>query len=98
MNDATSPQTFQVAVDTLPACKPDRARRAFFRLLPQLLASHRGEYVAIHDEQVVDSGPNRLEVALHVLQRVGNVDIYVGLVSDQPEPITRSGVRRDLGP
>ena len=66
------------------------------RLLPRIFADYRGQYVAIHDEKVVDSGPGRLEVALRVLRRIGNVDIYVGLVSDQPELVSRSGVRRDL--
>jgi hypothetical protein len=76
--------------------KFDRERSAFHGLLPTLLQSHRGQYVAIHNGEAVDSGPNRLDVAMRVLQRLGNVDIYVGLVSDQPEPVYRSGVRRDL--
>ena len=46
------------------------------------------------NKQVVDDGPTRLEVAMRVLHRIGNVDIYVGLVSDQPETPLRSGVRR----
>jgi hypothetical protein len=76
--------------------KFERERHAFERLLPKLLSTHRGQYVAIHDEQVADCGISRLEVALRVLKRVGNVDIYVGLVSEHAEPVSRSGVRRDL--
>jgi Family of unknown function (DUF5678) len=90
------PQPLQIDLSQPPRSKFERERRAFFRLLPQLLASYRGQYVAVHDEQVVDHGPERLPVAWRVLQRVGNVDIYVGLVSDQPEAVSRSGVRRDL--
>lgn len=77
--------------------KLERERSAFLRLLPNLLSTHRGQYVAVHDEQVVDSGGSRLDVASRVWQRIGYVDIYVGLVSDDPEPISRSGVRRELG-
>ena len=31
--------------------KYERERSAFYRLLPSLLATHFGQYVAIHDEQ-----------------------------------------------
>jgi len=76
--------------------KWERERDAFRRLLPQLMPSHRGQYVAIHNGAVVASGQKRLDVALQALFQVGNVDIHVGLVSEEPEPISRSGVRRDL--
>ena len=94
--ETASPATLEVMLPQPPDSKLERERRAFARLLPQLLATHCGQYVAVHDEQVVDSGADRLEVALRVLRRVGNVDIYVGLVTDQPLPVARSGVRRDL--
>lgn len=94
--DAVAADVFEVDLGQPPRSKLERERRAFFCLLPQLLATHRGQYVAIHEEQAVDSGPERLEVAMRVLQRVGNVDIYVGFVGDLPRPVERSGVRRDL--
>ena len=95
MSDVVQP--FEVHLPPYPPPgKFERERRAFHRLLPQLLNTHRGEYVAIHDERVVDRGAVRLEVALRVLQRIGNVPIYVGLVSEEPEPMSRSGVVRDL--
>jgi hypothetical protein len=72
-----------------PQTKWEREYWAFRRLLPGLLATHRGQYVAVHNEQVVDSGPDRLELVMRVLKRVGNVDIHVGLVTDEPEPIVR---------
>ncbi len=75
-----------------------RERRAFRRLMPQLLGEYRGRYVAIHNEQVAGSGDDRLEVALRVLGRIGNVPIHVGLVADEPEPVSRSGVRREVRP
>ena len=81
-----------------PRSKWEREYQAFRRLLPQLLATHRGRYVAIHDEQVVDSGDDRLALALRVLAKVGNVAIHVGLVTEEPEAVSRSGVRRELRP
>lgn len=84
------------ALHTPPRNKWEREYRAFKRLLPELLKTHHGKYVAIHEEQVVDSGEDRLELALRVLAKVGNVSIHVGHVSAEPEPVCRSGIRRDL--
>lgn len=81
-----------------PRTKWEREYQAFRRLLPQLLATHRGRYVAIHEEQVVDSGDDNLALALRVLAEVGNVAIHVGLVTDEPAPVSHSGVRRELRP
>jgi hypothetical protein len=83
-------------LNTEPLSKLGRERQSFYRLLTELLTTHCNQYVAIHDQRVVESGPERLALAMRVLQQVGNVDISVGLVSDQPRAIARSGVRRDL--
>lgn len=74
----------------------ERERRAYLRLLPSLLATHRGQFVAIHHEQVIGSGPDRLKLAFEVQARVRS-GVYVGLVTDEPAPVRRSGVRRVLG-
>ena len=95
MSSSSVPSVYTVQLPP-PATKFDRERQAFYRLLPELLRTLNGRYVAIHEEQVVDDGPTRLEVAMRVLHRIGNVDIYVGLVSDQPEVPLRSGVRRAI--
>ncbi len=76
--------------------KWEREYEAFRRLLPHLLATHRGKLVAIHGEQVVDSGDEKLTLALRVLAKLGNTEIHVGLVTDEPGPIARSGVRREV--
>lgn len=98
MNTTADVQTFTVVLpEPPPKSKFEREKAAFYRLLPDLLATHRGQYVAIHGEQVVDSGPDQVEVALRVLRRVGNVALYVHLVSDERRlPVARSGVLRDL--
>jgi hypothetical protein len=87
--------THEVRLPQREPTKFERERRAFLRLLPQLLATHRGQYVAIHDEKVAESGPDRMEIALKVWKRVGGVDLYIGLVTDEPEPVARSGVVRE---
>jgi hypothetical protein len=96
MSDKPDEATSKVHLPEPPLAKADRERRAFFRLLPSLLATHHGLYVAIHDEQVVDTGTDPLELARRVWQRVGKTDIYIGLVSEDPEPICRPGRARDV--
>jgi hypothetical protein len=85
-----------VELPPLPQSKWEREHQAFLQLLPQLLVTHRGRYVAIHDGQVVGSGDDKLALALEVLGKVGNVAIHVGLVTEEPEPISRSGLRRGV--
>jgi len=96
MLETITDPTFEVRLQEPPPDQFERERRAFFRLLPDLLATHRGQYVAIHNEKAVDSGPERLELALRVQARV-KTGIYVGHVIEEPEPICRSGIRRELG-
>jgi hypothetical protein len=93
----SGPITLQVPVIELPSPqnKWEREYQAFRQLLPQLLRTHRGKYVAVHEEQVIDSGDEKLALALRVLGRVGNVAIHVGLVTEDAEAVSRSGVRRD---
>jgi hypothetical protein len=90
--------TYEIKLPQREPTKFEQERRAFLRLLPQLLATHRGQYVAIHDEKVAESGADRMEVAMKVWKRVGGVDLYVGLVTDEPEPVARSGVVRQRPP
>jgi hypothetical protein len=96
MNEAAISPAIEVLLVEPTPDQFERERRAFLRLLPSLLAAHRGQYVAIHNEQVVGSGPDRLKLALEVQARVRS-GVYVGHVTDEPEPVRRSGIRRVLG-
>lgn len=60
-----------------------RGQHAFRRLLPGLLATRRGQYVAIHDGQVVESGDGNLAVARRAYARFGYVPIFVNPVTDE---------------
>ena len=64
--------------------KWEREYAAFQRLLPELLKTHRGKYVAIHDGEVVESGDDQLSVAERAWERVGYVALHVGLVTEHP--------------
>ena len=61
-----------------------RSSCAFLRLLPTLLATHRGRYVAVHHGCVIAEGPEQVEVAKQAYARAGYVPIYVGLVTEEP--------------
>jgi hypothetical protein len=80
-----------------PPTKFERERSAFLRLLPDLLKTHHGKYVAIHEERVVGEGDDKVEVALATYRQFGYVEIYVGLVTNHPEEPVRA-VRYRLAP
>jgi hypothetical protein len=68
----------------------ERERRGFQRLLPSLLATYPGQYVAVRDGAVVASGTDRITVALEAYRQVGYVPLYVGLVvEDSPKRTVR---------
>lgn len=94
--NATDHTAIEVSLAQPIPSKFDRERRAFFRLLPTLLETHRGQYVAVHNEQIVDCGPDRLSVAHRVLSKIGPTDIYVERVDTEVRPPCRSGVIRNL--
>jgi hypothetical protein len=77
-----------------PRSKWEREYRAFRRLLPELLRTERDNYVAVHEEQVIDKDRDEMALMGRVLAKLGNVDVHIGLVTDQPEPIYRSGIVR----
>jgi hypothetical protein len=81
-----------LAAPLLPAVPMDkwrREQRAFRHLLPELLKTHRGQYVAIHGEQVVESGSDKLDTAARAYARCGYVPIYVSLVTEERVPPVR---------
>jgi hypothetical protein len=86
---------------TLPSLADEEFRceqQAFHRLLPELLQTHRGQYVAVHGGRVVGSGPDGAEVARTAYATIGYVPIYVDLVAEQPPRPVRLGVYRDAPP
>ena len=62
----------------------ERERAAFERLKPELLKTHRGKFVAVVNEQVVDADTDRVKLVLRVYDRFGYRPIYVQLVEEHP--------------
>jgi hypothetical protein len=90
----TTLPTISVELPTPSPSKWEREYEAFRQMLPRLLQTHRGQYVAVHEGQVIESGSDPVDVTFQALSRVGNVDVHVGHVTDEPAPLYRSGVRR----
>jgi hypothetical protein len=96
-----------VTAQTLPAPsvaapfangKWQREYEAFLRLQSELLTTHAGEYVAVHDGQVVASGNDDVELALQFFAQHGNVPVHIGRVTATPEPAARIPHYRELNP
>jgi hypothetical protein len=79
--------TFEARLIPPELRKGERENQAFLRLLSQLLGTHQGQYVAIHEGQVVDSDTDDIALIQRVHARVGYVPIHIGLVTDQPRVV-----------
>ncbi len=75
--------------------KFERERAAFFRLLPELLKTHRGKVVAIHNEQVIAVGDDPVQVGLGAYKMVGYVELFVQRVLET-QPVYRLRGPREL--
>ena len=77
--------------------KWEREHAAFLELLPDLLQTHRGKFVAVHEGHVVDSGDDKIALALRVYEKYGYIPIYVGQVTVAPI-VCRMPSIRNVGP
>lgn len=96
MKEATAP-VFEVAIPSAALSKGAKEYHAFLQMLPDLLTTHPGKYVAIHEGQVVDSDNDDIALVRRVQARVGYVPIHVGLVTEQA-PIVRIPHYREYRP
>jgi hypothetical protein len=83
MSHSNTSPLFTVETPHSELSKGEREYQAFLRLLPSLLSTHRGQYVAIHDGQVGDSDTDDIRLIQRVHERIGYVPIHVGLVTEQ---------------
>ena len=95
------------SIETLPAPelserdddKWRREQRAFRHLLPELLRTHPGLFVAIHEGRVVESGEDKLDVARRAYERFGYIPMFISQVVAGPSPAVRiPSPRRLNGP
>ena len=64
-----------------------REKQAFERLKPELLKTHRGQYVVIREEKGVLFGNNKNELAKQAYSQFGYGPLYIGLVEEEPEVV-----------
>jgi hypothetical protein len=83
MSEIITP-TFEASLAPPELSKGEREYQAFLRLLPQLLCTHPGQYVAVHEGQAIDNDSDDIALILRVHARIGYVPIDVGLVTDKP--------------
>jgi hypothetical protein len=60
-------------------------RQAFEQQQSALLAQYPGEYVAIHEGQVIDHDPNLRTLHLRVFARLGHTPVLLKQVTAEPE-------------
>jgi hypothetical protein len=79
------------AFDTAPPGPPPNVladeERAFARLLPELLTTHKGQYVAILGGKVVGCGADKIAVAKQAYADHGYRPILVRLITDEPQRV-----------
>lgn len=86
----------EVLTDVLTAAfpsvyvSPDRARMAleelaFDRLRDELLARHEGQYVAIHNAQVIDHDTDEVVLAARTAERLPGQVVHIRRVSLEPQ-------------
>jgi hypothetical protein len=77
--------------DPQPLVPPSRPlaeeERAFARLWPELLTTHRGQYVAVLGDRVVCSGPDVFTVLTQAYAEHGYRPILCRLVTDRPRRV-----------
>lgn len=61
-----------------------REYHAFLRLLPELLKTHRDQWVAVHNGQVVDGDADDVALVQRVIAKIGYVPMHLGFVTDEP--------------
>ena len=86
------PEDWQSNIDyiafQLPPIEPKEVQdfeteyEAFRKLLPTLMTTYEGQYVAIHHGAVVDADRSRSTLVHRFFERFGDVSVYIGYVGD----------------
>lgn len=90
---AVSPSLRHLEEATLPRRLPrelgifEQEKEAFERLKPELLESHRGQYVVVRGGKAVLFGLDKTELARQAYQQFGYGPLYIGLVQREPEAV-----------
>ena len=61
-----------------------KEERAFRRQKKELLKKYENEFVAVHQGEVVDHDPDDIALVTRVMQKLGNVPIFITPVRRKP--------------
>lgn len=81
-----APTLYRRELQRVPAIF-QREKQAFERLKPELLKTHRGQYVVIREGKLVLFGNNKTELAKQAYSQFGYGPLYIGLVEEGPEVV-----------
>jgi hypothetical protein len=95
MSDTICHPMFEVHLSVPDLNKGEYEHQAFLRMLPELLKTHCGQYVAVHDGQVVDTDRDDIVLIKRVHAKVGYVPIHVALVVEC-QPVARVPYYREV--
>lgn len=62
-------------------------RRAFDSQKEELLVKYRGDYVAVHEGNVIDHDPNLRALHLRVFAKLGHTPVLLKRVTDEPDRV-----------
>jgi hypothetical protein len=83
VNDLVN-EAVQQYLDRMEREKIETEAAAYEQLHPHLKSDHFGEWVAIHNEQLVDHDPDRLSLHRRVRARYGSTAVLIRRVTDAP--------------
>jgi hypothetical protein len=75
-------KNLEQSVDFPPEWRAEKA--AFEQMLPDLLSTHRGKWVAVYKSQVVDSDAKIGELVWRAEKNLGDKPFFVGEVVEEP--------------
>ena len=78
--------------------KVEQESAAYRRQHAEIKARYLGQFVAVHDGQVVDHGPDFTVLRRRVRQQYGRIPVMITQVAEQSEqPLTRRGFQHENG-
>jgi hypothetical protein len=94
-------QVFEAPQLPIPKIEDDpwlRDERAFFFMLPELLRTLRGKWVAVYNEEVVEIGDTHREVLLRFYEKFPKTEVYIQLVDEKLPVAKMLSPRKGLKP
>jgi antitoxin (DNA-binding transcriptional repressor) of toxin-antitoxin stability system len=73
----------QAAIHQTQLQKFEQERAAYLRLKSQLLQTHHGQFVAVHEGQVVDADQDNRALVKRIVERYGNEPVYIQRVAEE---------------